>query len=398
MPFRPELDIVYATIREACDDSGVQCLRADEIFNPGPILTQILGRIARSRFIVADLTGSNPNVFYELGIAQVVKRNVILLAQNADEVPFDLRHLRQVIYRVDNLEYLKTQLIACIRTLTDEPPVNLALPPRQALSLLAGRNLADPSDALFGQNDETARLSMRRRDCSSEPGEPATSFAVFSAVPSQDSILRIEPQELRGWFDPNQRRYDPDRGRLFIPIDGRRPQVDGAIAYETSGGPNETELWTRYLLLKYSGYVEYGGRFAYCHSNEVYFALTPMISYLASFIRFVQDLYQLGRCETGFFPYITLVGTKNSQLSHLAKGWREPFGQADPFVSRCALPHLQLAGEEIKPSSELPEVLTSIRRMASTIDHAYGVWETRAFNHPNAGDPDALSDSGTSMP
>ena len=54
--------------------------------------------ICRSRIIIADCTGRNPNVFYEIGIAHTVGKPVILIAQNSKDVPFDLRHIRYIPY------------------------------------------------------------------------------------------------------------------------------------------------------------------------------------------------------------------------------------------------------------------------------------------------------------
>ena len=57
------------------------------------------GVLTHARVVVADLTGRNPNVFYELGIAHQQVKPVIQLAQRLADVPFDVRHLRTVIYR-----------------------------------------------------------------------------------------------------------------------------------------------------------------------------------------------------------------------------------------------------------------------------------------------------------
>ena len=50
--------------------------------------------------MVADLTGRNPNVFYELGLAHAAMKPVVFTAANIEDVPFDLRHLRVILYDV----------------------------------------------------------------------------------------------------------------------------------------------------------------------------------------------------------------------------------------------------------------------------------------------------------
>lgn len=76
-------------------------MKADDIFTPTAIMEDIWEYINKSRLIVADVTGKNPNVFYELGIAHTIGKDVIILTQNEDDVPFDLKHLRYIKY-IDN--------------------------------------------------------------------------------------------------------------------------------------------------------------------------------------------------------------------------------------------------------------------------------------------------------
>ena len=102
MPFQDEFDSVFNDfIRpafESLGDSQFQVTRADDIGNQRNILHDIVARIANSDLIVADLTGSNPNVFYELGLAHALRRPTILLTQDVEEVPFDLRSYRILEY------------------------------------------------------------------------------------------------------------------------------------------------------------------------------------------------------------------------------------------------------------------------------------------------------------
>ena len=74
------------------------CVRADDIFAPGPIINDILRSIQESDYIIADLTEQNPNVYYELGLAHASGKPVILITQNIDSLPFDLRHQRIIEY------------------------------------------------------------------------------------------------------------------------------------------------------------------------------------------------------------------------------------------------------------------------------------------------------------
>lgn len=105
MPFDKAFDSVWKTVKAVvqADPFNLACVRADEVVMPGCIMEDVLEYIAKARIVIADLTGRNPNVFYELGIAHTSKPSsaVILLAQTIDDVPFDLRHLRCLVYSSD---------------------------------------------------------------------------------------------------------------------------------------------------------------------------------------------------------------------------------------------------------------------------------------------------------
>ena len=93
--FETDFESVYTDLIKApLEEAGFEVLRADSQLNQQNILRDIIRGIAEADLIVADLTGLNPNVFYELGIAHTLGIPTILLTQNLDELPFDLRAYR----------------------------------------------------------------------------------------------------------------------------------------------------------------------------------------------------------------------------------------------------------------------------------------------------------------
>jgi hypothetical protein len=98
MPFDAAFTPVYDSLTAAAQTAGLRCRRADEIWENPAIIQDIVSLIDRSRVVVCDCTGRNPNVFYEIGIAHTLGREVILITQNDADIPFDLRHLRYVRY------------------------------------------------------------------------------------------------------------------------------------------------------------------------------------------------------------------------------------------------------------------------------------------------------------
>lgn len=116
MPFKDEMDYVYGLIKQGLNKSGFICNRVDEIVGATPIINKILTEILRSRYIIADLTDCNPNVFYELGIAHSFKEapNIIILKQQGVKVPFDITHLTYIEYDVNNAKFLTSAILKAI--------------------------------------------------------------------------------------------------------------------------------------------------------------------------------------------------------------------------------------------------------------------------------------------
>jgi len=116
MPFNPKMKEVYGAIKEALgsDFLNIECNRADDFHQPH-IIETILKGIAEAEFVIADLTKSNANVFYELGLAHCIKDidKVIILTQDMKYVPFDLRQFRCIIYEqsITGLKELGNELI-----------------------------------------------------------------------------------------------------------------------------------------------------------------------------------------------------------------------------------------------------------------------------------------------
>ena len=99
-PFEEPFDTIYEDhIRTAVESiDGLSCLRADDIYDNRPIIEDIWRCTNEARILIAELTGRNPNVFYETGIAHTVGKEVILITQSMEDVPFDLKHLRCIVY------------------------------------------------------------------------------------------------------------------------------------------------------------------------------------------------------------------------------------------------------------------------------------------------------------
>src|SRR3954447_18879981 len=78
--------------------NGIEAHKAEDIYQPGSILAQVWRCIRTAEVIVADVSGINPNVIYELGLCFGLHRLPILLVRDPSELPFNLRSLRYIKY------------------------------------------------------------------------------------------------------------------------------------------------------------------------------------------------------------------------------------------------------------------------------------------------------------
>jgi hypothetical protein len=125
MPFGEPFDEYYTEIYEsAIEESGFKPKRADSLFRPSPIIRDIWEYINHSKILIADITGLNPNVMYELGLAHAITKPVIIISDSIENIPFDLRYLRILIYdskKPNWADELKTKIKNSIAEILESP-------------------------------------------------------------------------------------------------------------------------------------------------------------------------------------------------------------------------------------------------------------------------------------
>jgi len=111
MPIGSDFDDIYQDgIKAACLSAGADCERVDEQIFVENILERVHNQIAKADIIISEMTGRNPNVLYETGYAHALKKQIIFLTQNANDIPFDLNHYPHIVYN-GNIMHLKTELV-----------------------------------------------------------------------------------------------------------------------------------------------------------------------------------------------------------------------------------------------------------------------------------------------
>jgi hypothetical protein len=171
-PERKRADEIYNfIIVPAVRDAGLEPYRADLDLSPGAITPKMLGELLDARLVIADLTGLNPNVFYELGITHSFARPLISIADSSRSLPFDARDERVIElgdYPATGLTYVqgeqaKTSLQASLKIVLAEgysPPSPLReVAANQSVDQLAPDN---PVAAEMAQMRETLEEIRKR--------------------------------------------------------------------------------------------------------------------------------------------------------------------------------------------------------------------------------------------
>jgi hypothetical protein len=98
-PFGSPFDELYSDhISKVAKKLKLRITRADDFFTTHAIMNDVWYAILHSKCVIADCTNKNPNVFYEIGMAHAIGRTVVLITQSLDHVPFDIKHLRCIVY------------------------------------------------------------------------------------------------------------------------------------------------------------------------------------------------------------------------------------------------------------------------------------------------------------
>ena len=135
MPFKDELKSLFEKLKLICSELGVECRRSDEIAI-GSITKGIFEEIYFADIVIADLTFSNPNVYYELAVSHCIGRKTILITQE-EKIPFDIGQDYVIKYSntIDGSMVLEKQLRRLFKHLLDggtiDNPAQMFLPKSQ---------------------------------------------------------------------------------------------------------------------------------------------------------------------------------------------------------------------------------------------------------------------------
>jgi len=133
-------------IKRAIQPLGYQPLRSDHIAKPGRITDQVIKHLVADELVVADLSGHNPNVFYELAIRHAVNKPVIQISRKGESLPFDISQERTVFYDPDNVKSVNH----CIDEIKKqiESIDNITFPPNTVSEIIQHQEALESKDEL----------------------------------------------------------------------------------------------------------------------------------------------------------------------------------------------------------------------------------------------------------
>ncbi len=228
-------------IKPPVEGCGYECTRADEISEPGIITSQIIQHLVDDHLVIADLTGRNPNVYYELAVRHVVKKPIVQIIQAEETIPFDVAGTRtiHVDYRdLDSVSNCKQELAKQIRSVEKDPtrvdtPVSVAI---DLESLRKSENPLEKSSAEIISMLQDIRSMVS--DIENVPRrfriDPRLFEELFMHFGRLASVLDLPPDE-----EPTRKHFDEAQHALYRSI-----RTLEMFAMESGLSPNIVENLT----------------------------------------------------------------------------------------------------------------------------------------------------------
>jgi len=200
MPFGGWFNDYYETIyKPAIEAAGFNACRADDLFRPSTIVHDIWEYTQKASVILADLSGKNPNVFYELGLAHAIAKPAILITESIDDVPFDLRALRVLEYDKNEPrwgENLQERITNAINEISSSP-LQSVLPAFLSVSHTSKPKTVSESEKSVLElkrdidllRSEVSHLRMRRKSIRPDEAKDRIAGYVSRGMP-KDMIIR----------------------------------------------------------------------------------------------------------------------------------------------------------------------------------------------------------------
>jgi hypothetical protein len=223
MPFATEFNDIYTFgIKGAAEEIGAYAERLDEQIFAENILERLYNQINKADVIVADMTGRNPNVFYEVGYAHALGKIVLLLTKNTDDIPFDLKHYPHIVYG-GSIVHIRSELSKRLIWAIDESkkPANVNRTENISLEIngvsVIERSLRNYTSAVkIPIVNRSFSVSICNTGLSSINDE-LYMYLITDDTSSNINKIQITPPSIYRIYDKNTRMFDLGKiNNLFI--------------------------------------------------------------------------------------------------------------------------------------------------------------------------------------
>ena len=213
MPFGGWFDSYYEAIYvPAIKAAGLEPCRADDLYRPSTIIHDIWSYTQSAKLVLADLSGKNANVFYELGLAHALAKPAILVTESMEDVPFDLRALRVLEYNKNEPrwgEVLREKITTSIQEILRAPlqsvlPAFLTVKPESKTKAVSEqeKNFLELKREIDLLRNEVARsrMSVRPRISSLVDATARLETYMSRGIPEAEIVERLSMMGApRGW-------------------------------------------------------------------------------------------------------------------------------------------------------------------------------------------------------
>jgi len=216
---RKRSDLVLRhVIRPAVKECGYRATRADEIAEPGLITRQVIQRILDDPLVIADLTGQNPNVFYELAIRHAIQKPLVQLIQKGEPIPFDVAPTRTIFLDhtdLDSVDDAKREIVKQVHWLESDP-AKMETPIGLTVEIQRLRQSNDPEQRAIGE--PVSSFNTIRADFS----KLESKIEGIPKLPSKE-IREELMQVLRSHLPPDAFTAFDMRGNVLVCKKGEQP-------------------------------------------------------------------------------------------------------------------------------------------------------------------------------
>jgi hypothetical protein len=215
MPFHDPFNEYYTEIiLPAGQKAGFEVQRADDIMGPGAFMQDVANRMKEATVVLAELTGRNPNVFYELGLAHAWGKPVIMITQNKEDVPADLQALKWISYKTISPTWatrLANELVKALNAVKKGDRNALFFP-------FVHPSVSTGSGDLLDKLSKISGTQKQLLDYIRDSGKPVDQRAIhkrFSLIPTAELFYRLENLRLQGFLSSQEVAKDSSGKGLY---------------------------------------------------------------------------------------------------------------------------------------------------------------------------------------